>query len=166
MKHTLGAAIGYSSGRNSSHLNVPPSKGNPGASNGHIKITDIDCSHLVLLWCQELVQPASNGFPQQSLGHRSHLVRSQARSLVSSPCMCVCTPSSFSHVQLFVTPWTVARQAPLSMGLPSQEYWSGLPWPPPGDLPDPGIEPGSPVLQVKYLPLNLWGRPSSPHRSL
>ena len=46
-----------------------------------------------------------------------------------------------SHVPLFVTLWTVNRQAPLSMGLPRQEYWSGLPFPPPGDLPYPGIEP-------------------------
>ena len=52
---------------------------------------------------------------------------------------------SLSHVPLFVTPWTIACQAPLSMGFPRQEYWSGLPFPPPGDLPDPGIEPKSPV---------------------
>ena len=45
-----------------------------------------------------------------------------------------------SRVQLFVTPWTVARQAPLPVGLRKQEYWSGLPFPTPGDLPDPGIE--------------------------
>ena len=51
--------------------------------------------------------------------------------------------SRFSHVQLFVTLWTVALQAPLSMGLFRQEYWSGLPCPPPGDLPIPGIEPKS-----------------------
>ena len=48
-----------------------------------------------------------------------------------------------SRVQLFGTPWTIARQAPLSMGFPRQEYWTGLPFPPPGDLPDPGIEPVS-----------------------
>ena len=48
-----------------------------------------------------------------------------------------------SPVQLFVTPWTVAHQAPLSMGFSRQEYWSGLPFPPPGDLPDPGIKPAS-----------------------
>ena len=47
---------------------------------------------------------------------------------------------------------TVAYQAPLSMGFPRQEYWSGLSFPPPGDLPDPGIEPGSPALQVYSLP--------------
>ena len=49
--------------------------------------------------------------------------------------------SRFSPVPLFVTLWTVAHQAPLSMGFPRQEYWSGLSFPPPGDLPDPGIKP-------------------------
>ena len=48
--------------------------------------------------------------------------------------------SHFNHVQLFVTPWTVALQAPLPMGFSRQEYWRGLPCPPPGDLPDPGME--------------------------
>ena len=57
-----------------------------------------------------------------------------------------------SCVRLFVAPWTVGHQAPLSMEFPRQEYWSGLPLPPPGDLPDPGIEPGSPALQVDSLP--------------
>ena len=52
---------------------------------------------------------------------------------------------SLSHSQLFVTPWTVARQAPLSIGFSKQEYWSELPFPPPGDLPNPGIDPESPV---------------------
>ena len=53
---------------------------------------------------------------------------------------------SLSHVQLFVTPWTVAPQAPPSMEFSRQEYWSGLPFPSPGDLPDPGTEPGSDAL--------------------
>ena len=53
--------------------------------------------------------------------------------------------SVLSHVQLFDTPWTVAHQAPLPMGYPMQEHWSGLPFPPPGDLPDPGIKLTSPV---------------------
>ena len=57
-----------------------------------------------------------------------------------------CVLSRFSHVQLFATLWTVALQAPLSMGFPRQKYWSGLPFPPPGDLPDSGIEHGSPAL--------------------
>ena len=52
---------------------------------------------------------------------------------------------SLSRVRLFGTPWTVARQAPLSMGFSRQEYWSGLPFPPPGDLLHPGIEPESPA---------------------
>ena len=60
--------------------------------------------------------------------------------------------SCFSRVQQFVTPWTVARQAPLSMGFSRQEYWSGFPFPLPGDLPDPGIKPASPVLQADSLP--------------
>ena len=59
--------------------------------------------------------------------------------------MCAKLPS---HVQLFVTPWTVARQVPLSVGFSRQEYWSGLPFPSPGDLPDPGIEPRSPALRA------------------
>ena len=53
--------------------------------------------------------------------------------------------SRFSHVWLCATPWTVGHQAPLSMGFSRQGYWSGVPSPPPGDLPDPGIEPASPV---------------------
>ena len=54
--------------------------------------------------------------------------------------------NSLSRVQLFVTPWTVANQAPLSMGFSRQEYWTGLLFPPPGDLPNPGMEPMSPAL--------------------
>ena len=57
--------------------------------------------------------------------------------------MSVCKLSHFSRVQLFETLWTVAPQAPLSLGFSRQEYWSGLPCPPPGDLPDPGVEPAS-----------------------
>ena len=57
--------------------------------------------------------------------------------------MCACVLSHFSHVQLFGTLGTVARQAPLSMEFSRQEHWSGLPFPSPGDLPDPGIKPAS-----------------------
>ena len=57
-----------------------------------------------------------------------------------------------SHVRLFVIPQTVVFQAPLSMGFSRQEYWSGLPFPSPGDLPNPGIKPGSPALQADSLP--------------
>ena len=59
---------------------------------------------------------------------------------------------SLSRVRLFVTPWTVAYQAPPSMEFSRQEYQSGLPFPSPGDLPDPGIEPRSPALQGDALP--------------
>ena len=59
-----------------------------------------------------------------------------------------------SHVWLFATPWTVAYQGPLSMGFSRQEYWSGLPFPSPGDLPSPGIEPRSPALQADTLLAN------------
>ena len=60
--------------------------------------------------------------------------------------MSACVLSSFSRVRPFATLWTVACQAPLSTGFSRQEYWSGLPCPPPGDLPTPGIEPTSPAL--------------------
>ena len=59
---------------------------------------------------------------------------------------------SLSRVRLFATPWTVAHQAPGSMGFSRQEYWSGLPFPSPGDLPDPGIKARSPALQADSLP--------------
>ena len=75
-------------------------------------------------------------------------------------CVCVCV-KSLSCVQLFATPWTVARQAPLSMGFSRQEYWSGLPFPSPGDLPHLGIEPPSPVspaLQADSLPAEPSGK--------
>ena len=64
-----------------------------------------------------------------------------------------------SHVQLFAIPWTVAHQAPLSMRFPRQEYWNGLSFHSPGDLPNPGIELASPVLQAGSLPLGQSGKP-------
>ena len=69
---------------------------------------------------------------------------------------------SLSRVQLLATPWTAAYQAPLSMGFPRQEYWSGLPFPYPGDLPNPGIEPTSRLLhwQAVSLPLAPPGKPN------
>ena len=76
--------------------------------------------------------------------------------------MYVCVLSHFSNVCLCVTLWTVARHAPLSMGFPREEYWSGLPCPPPRDLPNPGIKPAfpvSPALQVNSLPAEPPGKP-------
>ena len=72
-----------------------------------------------------------------------------------------CTLSHFSRVQLFATPWTVAQQALLSMELSRQEHWSGLACPPPGDLPDPGVKPTSPMspgLQADALPTEPPGK--------
>ena len=63
-------------------------------------------------------------------------------------CKAVSEVKSLIRVQLFATPWTVVYQAPPSMGFSRKEYWSGLPFPSPGDLPDPGIEPRSPALQA------------------
>ena len=60
--------------------------------------------------------------------------------------------------QILATPWTVACRVPLSVGFSRQEYWSGLPFPSPGDLPDPGIEPRSPALQADSLPTELPGK--------
>ena len=60
----------------------------------------------------------------------------------------------------FVTPWTVAHQIPLSMGFPRQEYWSGLPFPPPGGFPNPGIKPRSPALHTDSLPSEPPGKHS------
>ena len=67
---------------------------------------------------------------------------------------------SLSRVRLFATPWTVAYQASRSMGFSRQEYWNGLPFPSPGDLPNPGIEPGSPALQTDALPSEPLGKPT------
>ena len=76
-------------------------------------------------------------------------------------CVCVCVHacmlSHFSHVQLFASLWTVACQAPVSMEFSRKAYWDGLPCPPPGDLPDPGVKfmsPEAPALQVNSLPLH------------
>ena len=66
-----------------------------------------------------------------------------------------------SHIRLFATLWTVSYQASLSMGFSKQEYWSGLPFPSPGDLPDPGIEPESPTLEAGALTSEPPGKPRS-----
>ena len=63
------------------------------------------------------------------------------------------------RVQLFATPWTVIYQAPPTMGFSRQEYWSGFPFPSPGDFPNPGTEPRSPALQADSLPSEPPGKP-------
>ena len=72
-------------------------------------------------------------------------------------CVYVCA-QLLSLVRLFATPWTVAHQAPLSMGFPRQEYWSGLPFPPPEDLLNPGIKPMSPALADEFFTSLLPGK--------
>ena len=75
-------------------------------------------------------------------------------------CVCVCA-RTLSGVRLLVTPWTAARQAPLSMGFSRQEYWSGLPFPSLRDLSNPRIESESPALQADSPLLSHWGSPLS-----
>ena len=80
-----------------------------------------------------------------------------------------CLLSHFSHIQLFETLWNVAHQALLSVGFSRQEYWSGLPCPAPGYIPDPGVEPASlmfPALQADSLPSEPPGKPLLFHRCL
>ena len=71
----------------------------------------------------------------------------------------LCAVPSHSVMSDSAAPWTVAHQAPLSMGFSKQEYWSGLPFPSPGDLPDSGTESRSPVLQADSLPSEPLGKP-------
>ena len=75
----------------------------------------------------------------------------------------MCMLSCSCHVQLFVMLWTIAQQAPLSMGFSRQEYWSGLPFPSPWDLPDPGIEPASPALPGRFFTAEPPGKPRNMH---
>ena len=72
---------------------------------------------------------------------------------------------SHTVVSNSVTPWNITRLAPLSMEFSQQEYWSGLPFPSPGDLPNPGIEPASPALQSDPFPTDLLGKPTTIYRS-
>ena len=100
---------------------------------------------MLLLWpmCKELL---------------SHL-KGKVSQKYSCHLACECILSHFSRVWLFVTPWMMAHQAPLSMRFSGQEYWSGLPCLPPGDLPDPGIKPWSSALQADSLPSESPGKP-------
>ena len=89
----------------------------------------------------------------------SKLLRKRHNLLHLECCVYVHVGVSLSHVQLFATPWSVARQAPLSLRFSRKENWSGLPFPYPGDLPNPGIKPRSPSLQVDSLPAEPTGQP-------
>ena len=95
------------------------------------------------------------------------LYRSSLLASLGNPALfCVCVRESrLSHVQLFVTPWSLASQVPVSMEVSRQEYWSRLPSPSPGDLPDPRMDPGSPTLQADSLPSEPPGKPTGVVRS-
>ena len=84
---------------------------------------------------------------------------------VTQSCLTLCNPMDYIGGSLvaklrptLVTAWTAAWQAPLSMGFSRQEYWNGLPFPSPGNLPNPGIEPRYPAWQEESLPTELWGK--------
>ena len=86
----------------------------------------------------------------------------QVEALKRKPMICVPGGGLVARLCLaLASPWTVARQAPLSMGFSRQEYWSGLPFPSPGDLSNPGIEPRSPALQADSLSTELRGKPKA-----
>ena len=81
------------------------------------------------------------------------------RLKLSQHCLLTGYACVLSCVLLFATLWTVTCPAPLSMGFSRQEYWSGLPFPPPGDLPDPGFEPASPTFAGRYFTAEPLGKP-------
>ena len=87
------------------------------------------------------------------------------KRIIYAQCVCVCSVTSVVS-DSFVTLWTTACQAPLSMEFSRQEYWSGLPCPPPGDFSNPGIKPAAPALQVDSLPLSHQGSPCSTWRNI
>ena len=105
------------------------------------------------LWCRIIIFISMVSIPRvrvskflfQDNNSKTNALQWSQWNLVDSPLFHTCTrvPSRFCRVRLCVTLWTVARQAPLPMGFSRQEYWSGLPCPPPGNLSDPGIEPTS-----------------------
>ena len=102
--------------------------------------------------CKCCTQHASK-FGKLSSGHRT------GKGQLSFQSQRKVKVKSLSHVRPSETPWTVAYQAPLSMGFPRQEYWSGLPFPPPGYLPDPGIEPMSPAMAGRFFTIELPRKP-------
>ena len=99
-------------------------------------VTHLDVLFTFMEVSRNLTQNLYKGLLRQPIGYVKHKAEEKVKV------------KSLSCVQLFATPRTVARQTPLSMEFSRQEYWSGLPFPSPGDLPYPGIESGSPALQA------------------
>ena len=111
------------------------------------------CSPSVSTLNQDATPPPPRALVHTLLGKLSGVtVGSGEREGHWTSCFSKVRVKSLSRVLLFATPWTAAYQAPPSMGFSRQECWSGLPFPSPGDLPDPGIEPRSPSLQADALP--------------
>ena len=81
---------------------------------------------------------------------KANRLKTQEELISQFKSMCVGALSGFSRVQLFAAPWTIACQGPLSMEFSRQEYWSRVPFPSPGDLPDPGLEPGSCIVSRHF----------------
>ena len=100
-------------------------------------------------WHLDILKHFLSQGTQNNTGKLLWIILSYKKVIVPTP----------SHVQLFATPWTVAHQAPPSMGFSRQEYWSGLPFLSPGDLLDPGIKPKSPTLQADALTSEPAGKP-------
>ena len=111
--------------------------------------------------CQcEVSNPRTGWYHSDPHLHFQHYAKHLCLEGFSTSQMCA---ELLSHVQYFATPWTVTCQAPLSVEFSRQEYWSRLPFSSPGDIPDPGIEPGSPVLQADSLPSEPPGKPNPHH---
>ena len=109
--------------------------------------------------CKESGTTEATSYPRTAYRYSMFQnVPESERQILALFLLCVCV-KSLSRIRLFATPWTVALWAHLSMGFSRQEYWSGWPFPSPGELPNPGIQPGSPALQA-----DSW--PSEPPRKL
>ena len=131
-----------------------------GSSHQVAKVSELQLQHWWVFaeWlceCRRSLQAASS-CPSRSCHSQ---VRGSFTSLACSLQNAVAVVFSFSHVRLFVTPWTAAHQAPLSMGFSRQEHWSGLSFPSPGDLPDSGIETLSPALAGGFFTTEPAGKP-------
>ena len=127
----------------------------PGCPQIHNRESPVTCQSVTVL----------DSSPGAVLSSQSTWVFSGVGAPILHYCLCCSTErkwkvkaKSFSRVWLFGTPWTVAYQVPLSMEFSRQEYWSGLPFPSPGVLPDPGIEPRFPTLQADALPSESPGK--------
>ena len=103
--------------------------------------------------------PTSRRGPRASRCRQVKSIQEQIHPTEITKLFISCEIKSFSRVRLFVTPWTVAYQAPPYMEFSRQEYWSGLPFPSPRELPNPGIEPRSPALHADALPSEPPGKP-------